>query len=122
VELIGSVPHSEMLQHFAWADAFLLPSLCEGSATSIYEALSASLPVICTPNCGSIVRDNLDGILVPVQSSEAIVEAVLRLAKDAALRRQMADNARRQAAVFDFGHYSQSLLTVLDGTSRGIAT
>jgi len=122
VELIGSVPHSEMLQHFAWADAFLLPSLCEGSATSIYEALSASLPVICTPNCGSIVRDNLDGILVPVRSSEAIVEAVLRLAKDAALRRQMADNARRQAAVFDFGHYSQSLLSVLGGTSRGFGT
>jgi hypothetical protein len=59
---------------------------------------------------------------VPVQSSEAIVEAVLRLAKDAALRRQMADNARRQAAAFDFGHYSQSLLTVLGGTTRDFGT
>jgi hypothetical protein len=33
----------------------------------------------------------------------------------------MADNARRQAAIFDLDHYSQSLLTVLDGTSRSIA-
>ena len=61
VELIGSVPHALMLQHFAWADAFLLPSLCEGSATAIYEALSASLPVICTENCGSIARDRDSG-------------------------------------------------------------
>jgi glycosyltransferase involved in cell wall biosynthesis len=122
VELIGSVPHSEMLQHFAWADVFLLPSLCEGSATSIYEALSASLPVICTPNCGSIVRDNLDGILVPVRNSEAIVGAVSRLASNAALRRQMANNARHQASIFDFAHYGQSLLTVLEGKPSGVMT
>src|SRR5262249_26998163 len=56
VELTGSVPRSAMLQHFAWADVLLLPSVCEGSATAIYEALAASLPVICTANSGSVVR------------------------------------------------------------------
>lgn len=121
VELVGSVPHSDMIRHFAWADAFLLPSLCEGSATSIYEALSSCLPVICTRSCGSIVRDNIDGFLVPTRSAEAIVEAVLRLAKDPALRRQMAENAGRQAGSFDFDHYSRSLLKVLAPKSCGTA-
>jgi glycosyltransferase involved in cell wall biosynthesis len=120
VELIGSVPHSDMSQHFAWADVFLLPSLCEGSATSIYEALSSSLPVICTRSCGSIVRDNVDGFLIPTQSVEAIIEAVLRLANDPALRRQMAESAGRQSAAFDFDRYSRSLLKVLEPKSCGM--
>jgi glycosyltransferase involved in cell wall biosynthesis len=115
VELVGSVPNSEMLQHFAWADIFLLPSLCEGSATSIYEALSASLPVVCTPNCGSVVRDGIDGIIIPIRDKDAIAEAVLRLADDPALRRQMAENAGRRAAAFGFESYGQSLLAALPG-------
>jgi glycosyltransferase involved in cell wall biosynthesis len=114
VELAGSVPHTTMLQHFAWADVFLLPSLCEGSATAIYEALSASLPVICTPNCGSVVRDGVDGIIVPIRNAEAIAEAVLRLADDPALRRQMAENAGQRAAAFDFDSYGRSLLAALE--------
>jgi glycosyltransferase involved in cell wall biosynthesis len=115
VELVGSVPNSEMLQHFGWADIFLLPSLCEGSATSIYEALSASLPVVCTPNCGSVVHDGIDGIIIPIRDRDAIAEAVLRLADDPTLRRQMAENASKRAAAFDFESYGQSLLAALPG-------
>src|SRR5262249_61728328 len=33
VDLIGPVPRSHVLEHYAWADIFLLPSVCEGSAT-----------------------------------------------------------------------------------------
>jgi glycosyltransferase involved in cell wall biosynthesis len=114
VELIGSVPHSQMLQHFAWADAFLLPSLCEGSATAIYEALSASLPVICTENCGSIVRDGFEGIIIPIRDSDAIAEAVLRLASDTELRRQMAENSSARAIEFQFRSYGRALLAALE--------
>lgn len=118
VELIGSVPHALMLQHFAWADAFLLPSLCEGSATAIYEALSASLPVICTENCGSIVRDGFEGIIIPIRDSDAIAEAVLRLASDAELRRQMAENSSARAIEFQFRSYGRALLAALEPEHR----
>ncbi|WP_284735829.1 glycosyltransferase family 4 protein [Dongia deserti] len=114
VELVGSVPHAAMLQHFAWADVFLLPSLCEGSVTAIYEALGASLPVICTKNCGSVVRDGLDGFIVPIRDSEAIVDAVLRLAGDADLRREMSRNAGARAIEYGFRSYSLSLLAALE--------
>lgn len=113
VELTGPVPHSAMLQHFAWADLLLLPSLCEGSATVIYEALAASLPVICTPNCGSIVRHGIDGIVVPIRDSQAVVEAVLDLARDPERRRSMAENAGRRAAMFDLAAYGRALASAL---------
>jgi glycosyltransferase involved in cell wall biosynthesis len=101
VELTGSIPHAAMGDHLGWADVFLLPSLCEGSATVTYEALAASLPVVCTPNTGSVVRDGIDGIIIPVRDSTAIVEALERLAADPELRRYMAENARHRAQSFD---------------------
>jgi glycosyltransferase involved in cell wall biosynthesis len=114
VELIGSVPNAEVLRHFAWADVFLLPSLCEGSATAVYEALSASLPIICTENCGSVVRDGVEGYIIPIRDADAIIEAVLLLAGDGALRRHMAENASARAREFDFASYGRSLLAALD--------
>ena len=56
VTLLGAVPRSEIQKQFAWADVFLLPSICEGSATVCYEALAYGLPVITTRNAGSVVR------------------------------------------------------------------
>ena len=61
-----------MADLYAWADVFLLPFICEGSAMVTYEALSWGLPVITTHNAGSIVRDTVDGWLVPYRDSEAI--------------------------------------------------
>jgi glycosyltransferase involved in cell wall biosynthesis len=114
VELIGPVPRSAMLAHFAWADAFLLPSLCEGSATVVYEALAASLPVVCTPNTGSVVRDGVDGIIVPTGDSAAIVAALTALADNFEGRRHMAENAARRAASFDLDAYGRRLIGALD--------
>ena len=79
--LTGPVPRSEIQQHFAWADVFLLPSLCEGSATVVYEALAAGLPVVCTPNTGSVVHDGVDGFIVPIRDTNAIVSALMRVCK-----------------------------------------
>ena len=89
LELTGTIPRTEILSHYAWADVFLLPSLCEGSATVVYEALATGLPVICTPNTGSIVRDGVDGFIVPIRDAGAIAERIDRLATDASLLAKM---------------------------------
>lgn len=82
VDLTGVVPRSEVTRHYQWADVFLLPSICEGSATVTYEALAFGLPVICTRNTGSIIRDGEEGCVVPIRDPEAIVDALVRLAED----------------------------------------
>lgn len=85
VELTGAVPRVSMRPQFEWADVFLLPSICEGSATVTYEALMSGLPVVTTPNAGSLVRDGVDGFIVPIRSPEAIAAALRRLHQDRAL-------------------------------------
>lgn len=113
VDLVGVVPRSEVRQHFAWADVFLLPSLCEGSASVVYEALSAGLPVICTPNTGSVVRDGVDGYIVPVRDVQAMSAALARLAGNPRLLKEMSTNATERAKEFTLGRYSQRLVAAL---------
>ena len=103
VRLTGAVPTTQVAEHFQWAHVFLLPSLCEGSATVTYEALGHGLPVICTLNTGSVVRDEVEGFIVPVRDAAAIAERIERLALDVQLRAQMATNAKARAAEFTGG-------------------
>jgi Glycosyl transferases group 1 len=113
VKFTGAVPRSEVVRHYAWADVFLLPSLCEGSATSTYEALTAGRPVVCTPNCGSVVRDGMEGYLTPVRDVDALVDRLERLAADADLRRQMSDAARQRSSEMNYETYARGLLAAL---------
>ena len=78
VELLGIVPRNEMVKQYEWADVFCLPSLLEGSATVTYEAMAAGVPVITTHQSGSIVRDQIDGLIIPAGDIDAIVEALHR--------------------------------------------
>ncbi|NJM19757.1 MAG: glycosyltransferase family 4 protein [Richelia sp. SL_2_1] len=78
-DFLGRVPRSQMAELYAWADVFVLPSICEGSAMVTYEALSWALPVITTPNSGSIVRNGINGFIVPIRDSEAITEKLINI-------------------------------------------
>jgi glycosyltransferase involved in cell wall biosynthesis len=113
VTLTGSVPRSDMRAHFAWADIFLLPSICEGSSTAVYEAMAAALPVICTPNTGAVVRDGIEGIIVAPCDADAIVAAIERLADNPDLRRAMAQDAVRRAREHDLKAFAERLLGIL---------
>jgi glycosyltransferase involved in cell wall biosynthesis len=112
VELLGPVPRNQVRRHFEWADVFLLPSVCEGSATATYEALAAGLPVVCTHNTGSVVTDGADGFLVPARDHLPIVERMARFAEPGVLE-AMSANALAKARAFDLEAYSRRALAAI---------
>lgn len=113
LELTGPVPRSQMLQHYAWADVFLLPSICEGSAGVVYEALAAGLPVVCTPNTGSVVRDGMEGFIVPICDAAAITKVLSRFIEQRDLLRTMGNQARLRAQEFGLAGYKARLISAL---------
>jgi len=119
IDLRGAVPRTSMPAQYTWPDVFLLPTLCEGSATVTYEALAAGLPVITTPNAGSVVRDGLDGFIVPIRDPEAIAEKLELLARDRELLRWMSDNARERAREFTVEKYGDRLIPTLRAAMQG---
>jgi glycosyltransferase involved in cell wall biosynthesis len=118
VQLLGPVPRAEIVDQFAWADVFLLPSICEGSATVVYEALQCGLPVICTPNTGSVVRDGVDGFLVPIRDAQAIVDRLEILASQPRRLAHLAAEASERAREFTLDRYQDRLIAVLKGTDE----
>jgi hypothetical protein len=113
VHLTGSVPRSQILPHFEWADVFFLPSMCEGSATVTYEALMSGLPVIVTPNVGSVVVDDVNGFIVPARDVEAMSDRLNRLVADPALLLRMQQAALDSRNVASLEAYAQRLLRAL---------
>lgn len=113
IEITGPVPRQDIQEHFAWADVYLLPSICEGSSTSTYEALQSGLPVVCTLNTGSVVRHGIDGYVVPIRNSGKIVEALSRLA-NGTVRIKMISNAIERSSDFSLHHYSKRLISALN--------
>jgi glycosyltransferase involved in cell wall biosynthesis len=74
-----------------------LPSFGEGMPTTLLEAASAGRPIVATdvPGCRDVVTDGLNGYLVPPRDAAALASALLKLAADGALRRQMGAEGRR---------------------------
>ncbi len=114
VEFLGRVGHSDMPAQMAEADVFVFPSLFEGSAVVTYEALACGLPSIVTAEAGSVVRDGLDGYLVPSANIESLANQMERLGNDPSLRASMARSARQRAEEFDWPRYHRSLLDLAD--------
>ena len=113
VQLVGAVPRSEVSAHYRWADVFLLASICEGSATASYEALAHGLPVVCTPNTGSIVREGTDGFIVPVRDPGVVADRLSALAANVHLICHMGISARQRAEQFSLESYGKKLLKTL---------
>jgi glycosyltransferase involved in cell wall biosynthesis len=119
VHLVGTVPRNQILDHYAWADVFLLPSVCEGSATVIYEALQTGLPVITTPNAGSLVEDGKTGFVVEAHDVAAMQERLQQLRNDPALLADMSRAARQCRNLVSLEAYQGRLLRVLNVSEQG---
>ena len=88
-------------------DVFAFPSLAEGFAHVILEAMSCGLPVIATPNtCApDVLEPGQHGFIVPIRDAEAIAE---RLEWGIAHRDELAamgDAAARQARLFTWERF-----------------
>jgi len=106
------IPRNQMPAMYHGADAVVLPSLFEGSAAATYEGLASGLPVITTPNAGSVVRDGVDGFIIPVRDIDALAERIERLYHDEPLRGAMGTEARRTALQYPWERYQHECVRV----------
>lgn len=91
-------------QLIAKYDALVLPTYfdTEGHPGVLIEAMHAGVPVITTRirTLPELVTDGVNGFLVPTQDSQALAEAIRRLAVDPSLRRKMGEANRRKGQEF----------------------
>lgn len=79
VDFSGPIPHGSMARVYDEADIFVFPTISDGFAAVLLEAMAVGLPVIATPNCSDIVVDGVNGYRVPLRAPAAIVAKILTL-------------------------------------------
>jgi glycosyltransferase involved in cell wall biosynthesis len=110
---LGHLGRAEMDREFLAADVFTLPSLAEGSAGVVFEAMAAGLPVVVTHSAGSVLSEGREGLIVPGRDPEALAGAIERIVTDRQLRQRMSEAARETAARYDEASWSRRLYEAL---------
>jgi glycosyltransferase involved in cell wall biosynthesis len=115
----GSFVHHERLTHpelaklLQSASAFVLASVEEGFARVLSEAMGAALPIIATYETGArtIVRDGVEGFIVPSRNPVALADAMDKIISDPDLNLRMGQSAHQKGAVANtWQDYSRRLL------------
>ena len=114
---IETLPYPQILEQMRQHDVLVLPSLFEGYALVISEALSQGLPVMITPNTGGTVavRDGIEGFIVPIRDSESIAERLQQLSENPDQLAAMRQACFRRAAELSWSSYEQNLRLAVGG-------
>lgn len=96
VKLLGTFPQNELADIYSKADVFCLNSFEEGLAMVIPQAMSCSLPVICSYNTGGseIVEHGKEGFIYGADNVDEMKEAILKFYNNRDLVQKMGEAAR----------------------------
>ena len=111
-DLTKAIPRSRVRALLMEFDLLLFPSTCERSAGAVTEAMAAGLPIVTSPNSGTLVEDEVNGFVRKYDDVEGMAQAVDRLAAYSTLRREMGEAVRRAAESCSLGSYGQQLTAV----------
>ncbi|MFM6504773.1 MAG: glycosyltransferase family 4 protein, partial [Dolichospermum sp.] len=66
---VPSVPHLLLNDYYSSANVLVFPSLVEGFALVLLEAMACGIPIITTPNTAGpdIITDGVEGFIIPIR-------------------------------------------------------
>jgi len=94
IQWLGPVPRGRTAAVYQGADVFLLPTLSDGFGLAQLEAQAWRLPLVTTANCGDVVRDGINGVLLREGSGAEVAAVLRRLIAEPAIIRRMSRAAR----------------------------
>ena len=108
----GPVSRDRTDEFYQSADLFVLPTLSDGFALTQLEAMAHGLPVIATPNCGDVVSDGLDGLIVPASDPNALAEAFQLILQEPAKLKIMKEAILAKIDQFSLARLEKNLVAL----------
>ncbi|WP_395750210.1 glycosyltransferase family 4 protein [Prosthecobacter sp.] len=102
---------AEMRQH----DVLVLPTLYEGLALVLLEAMTCGMTVITTPHSGlaGLIQDGKEAFLVPIRNATAIHDRLRQLVGDADCLKRMRQMAQVWSQKHSWRRYREDLLALI---------
>lgn len=112
----GSVLHNEIPKLLMESDVFVFPSLGEGLSLATLEAASCGLPLIVSENSGvnDAIIEGKEGFVVPIQSTEALIEKMQWFVRNPEEIESMGNAAREMAMRYTWDNYYIRMGRVFD--------
>jgi glycosyltransferase involved in cell wall biosynthesis len=116
IHWIGHV--EDMRPWYRAASVLVMPAENESFGRVVVEAMACGVPVVAVRSGGvpEIVRDGLDGFLVPAGDIAGIADAALKILRDDDLRSRLSASALERASCFPVATYVQGVLRVFEET------
>lgn len=109
---VGALPQTALCDMLTQCSVFVLPSLEDGFGMVVTEAMACGLPVIVTENTGAkdVVREGMDGFIVPIRDVDALCEKITLLYENRELAQEMGRSARKRAEEYTWDHYGDAMI------------
>ena len=107
--------HKEVLKLMRSCDVFCLPSIVEGRALVVQEAMSQGLPIIITSNTGGedLVIEGETGFLIPIRSPNMIAEKIKWFVENREQVIIMGEKAVKHSQKYTWDNYSDTIVEQL---------
>lgn len=107
--------YEQVLALMKTCDVFCLPSIVEGRALVMQEAMSQGLPLIITSNTGGsdLIEEGKTGFLIPIRSPQAIANKLCWFLENRAKVSEMGQMAQRHAAKYTWDNYGRNVTTAI---------
>lgn len=113
LNFLGKLDSEQLKTEFLSADCFVLPSLSEGFAGVVAEAIGAGCPVIVTPETGSPIEDGREGLMIPARNVMALTKAMNRMITDRDFRTGCASACLQRATFYSEAVWRERLIPVI---------
>lgn len=114
IKFLGKI---KQLDFFEKIDILVHPSLIEGSAKVIYEAMAAGVVPIATKNSGSIIDNNIDGLIIKTCSSDDVKEK-MSYVKENFPNNEMKENIQKKISKFSWEDYAKRYYEILQTANK----
>ncbi len=121
VIFLGKVDNQMVAELLCLSDVFVLPSLSEGFALVVLEAMAAGLPLVCTRVRGmpDLVVDDRNGFLVELGDSQQIADRVNLLLESESTRKRMGDQNRLEARNYSWDRVAERFEEIYESIDDG---
>jgi glycosyltransferase involved in cell wall biosynthesis len=115
LKIVDGLSRAEAMGWVKAADAFVINSTYEGLSHALVEAMSLGIPVVATSVGGNpeLIRDKVDGLLIPAKNDEALHAALKSIESDPAGARMRAETAKSKLSQFSIDETVGKLASLL---------